>query len=225
MRAFFIFVLLSSFGPASSAESVCFGSTNNGRLEGGVKLPSSGPNFESYGGIPELAGRTYVHEKVRDILVAAFNRLEVEAPGKVFKYAETGAKSGGSFPPHKTHQNGLSVDLMVPVTDPSGQSVHLPTHPLNRYGYDIEFDRNGRYGEYRIDYEALGALIVALHKSAESQGIKIRQVLFDPELQPHLYESSHGNYIRNHIRIPPKRSWVRHDEHIHVDFSLDCRAL
>lgn len=225
MRALLLFILLTLSGTESSAESVCFGSTSQGRLEGGVKLPSSGPNFVSYGSIPELAGRTYVHEKVRDVLVAAFKLLESEEPGKVFKYAETGKESGGSFPPHKTHQNGLSVDLMVPVTNSSGQSVHLPTHPLNRYGYDIEFDRDGRYGEYKIDYEALGALIVAMHKAAQSRGIRIWRVLFDPELQPQLYASSHGDYIRSHIRLSQRSSWVRHDEHIHVDFIVECRAL
>ena len=196
-----------------------------GRLEGGVRLPRSGPNFVAYGSIPVLVGRTYVHTKVRDVVVAAYGLLETEAPGKVFKYAETGAKSGGEFPPHKTHQNGLSVDLVVPVPDASGNSVHLPTHAMNRYGYDIDFDQHGRYREYRIDFDALGAKIVALHKSAGRHGINVRRILFDPRLQPYLYATRHGDYIRSHVHIPPKRSWVRHDEHIHVDFVVECRAL
>jgi penicillin-insensitive murein DD-endopeptidase len=33
---------------AFAAESTCFGTTSNGRLEGGVKLPLSGPNFSTY---------------------------------------------------------------------------------------------------------------------------------------------------------------------------------
>jgi len=225
MRAFFLLTLLCHFTAAFSKESVCFGTTGDGRLEGGVQLPSAGPNFVSYGGVPELLGRTYVHSKVRDVILAAYKRLEAEAPGKVFKFAETGAELGGEFSPHKTHQNGLSADLMVPVKDPSGRSVHLPTHALNRYGYDIEFDQNGRYDEYQIDFEALGAKIVALHKSAAKYGIKIWRVLFEPKLQPHLYETRHGDYIRNNILIPTKRSWVRHDDHIHVDFIVKCRAL
>ena len=177
-KAFLLLMLLNQSAAATSAESVCFGTTSMGRLEGGVQLPSAGPNFVSYGSIPETLGRTYVHSKVRDVLLAAYRQLEIEQPGKVFKYAETGAEMGGEFPPHKTHQNGLSVDLMVPVTDASGRSVHLPTHALNRYGYDIEFDQNGRYDDYQIDFDALGAKIVALHKAAKKHHIEIWRVLF-----------------------------------------------
>jgi len=225
MKALLLIALLCQFTVAFSEQSVCFGTTSEGRLEGGVQLPSAGPNFVSYGSIPELLGRTYVHSKVRDAILTAYKQLEAEAPGKVFKYAETGAELGGEFPPHKTHRNGLSVDLMVPVTEPSGRSVHLPTHALNRYGYDIEFDQNGHYDEYQIDFEALGAKIVALHKSARNHGIEIWRVLFDPKMQPHLYKTRHGGYIRKNIMIPTKRSWVRHDDHIHVDFIVKCRAL
>ena len=206
-------------------ESTCYGTTSNGRLEDGVPLPGSGRNFVSYGIIPELVGRTYVHSKVRDVIVTAYRILETEQSGKVFKYAETGARLGGKFPPHKTHQNGLSVDFMVPVLIDSDRSAHLPTHALNRYGYDIEFDERGRFGEYRIDFEALGAHIVALHKAAEIHAVGIRRVLFDPQLQPLLYNTRYGDYIRRNIEIPLKRSWVRHDEHIHVDFVVECRPL
>ena len=217
--------LILALPVGAPADSVCYGSTGSGRLEGGVRLPGSGPNFVSYGTVPELAGRTWVHAKVRDAVVTAYGILETEQAGKVFKFAESGAPDGGPFPPHKTHQNGLSVDFMVPVLDASGRSVHLPTHALNRYGYDIEFDAEGRYAGYRIDFEALGAHIVALDRAAKQHGIGLWRVLFDPALQPHLYRTRYGSYIREHVTIPAKRSWVRHDEHIHVDFAVPCRPL
>jgi penicillin-insensitive murein endopeptidase len=154
--------------------------------------------------VPERAGRTHVHSKVRAVMLAAYRMLEREQPGKVFKYAETGLKDGGQFKPHKTHRNGLSVDFIVPVMDPAGASVHLPTHPFNRYGYDIEFDAKGRYGDYAIDYEALAAHIVALHKAAKQHEIGIWRVIFDPGLAPNLYETKYGAYIRKNIEIPRK---------------------
>jgi len=208
-----------------AADSTCYGTTSDGRLENGVKLPGSGANYVSYGSVPDLVGRTYVHSKVRDVIVDAYHRLEREAPDKVFKYAETGFKEGGQFKPHKTHRNGLSVDFIVPVIDKNGKSVHLPTHALNKYGYNINFDKSGKYDIYQIDYEALGAHLVALHKSARKDGIGIWRVLFDPQLQPLLYKTTHGDYIRKYISIPAKRSWVRHDEHYHVDFTIDCKPL
>lgn len=220
-----IFMLTLITSATSAAESVCHGTTSNGRLEGGVQLPARGSNFVSYGTVPEMAGRTYVHSKVKDVIVQAYRMLEQELPGKVFKYAETGLKQGGQFKPHKTHRNGLSVDFMVPVTDKSGKSVHLPTNPLNKYGYAIEFDDKGRFDEYTIDYESLAAHIVALHKAGQKQGVGIWRVIFDPKLTANLYGTRHGVYIKNKIEIPTKPSWVRHDEHYHVDFQIGCEPV
>ncbi|MCP9479387.1 replication initiation protein, partial [Marisediminitalea aggregata] len=61
---------------AGAEESVCFGTTGNGRLENGVKLPTSGENYEGYSTIARLAGRTYVHSTVRDIVLSAYTALE-----------------------------------------------------------------------------------------------------------------------------------------------------
>ncbi|WP_196137637.1 penicillin-insensitive murein endopeptidase [Aliikangiella sp. G2MR2-5] len=206
-----------------SKESVCYGSTSNGRLENGVKLPSSGNNFVSYSSIGNLSGRTYVHAKVREIILMAYQTLETEHPDKVYKYAETGFEEGGRFKPHKTHQNGLSVDFMVPVVDKKGKSVHLSTHPFNKFGYDIEFNDKSQFDGLTIDYEAMAAHIVALHKSSKISGNDLWRVIFAPELQPNLFKTQYGEYLKRNIQFSTKRSWVRHDEHYHVDFSVACQ--
>ncbi|WP_444944717.1 penicillin-insensitive murein endopeptidase [Microbulbifer sp. ZKSA006] len=203
--------------------STCYGTTSNGSLSNGVKLPSEGKNYVGYSSMARLAGRTYVHSEVRDIIVSAYKYLETEQPKKVYKYAETGFKDGGQFKPHKTHRNGLSVDFMTPVMDKSGKSVHLPTNLLNKLGYDIEFDTNDHYNGMYIDYEAIAAHVVALHKSAKKQGYDIWRVIFDPKLQPNLYKTKYSHYLRENIKFSTKRSWVRHDEHYHVDFSIPCK--
>jgi penicillin-insensitive murein endopeptidase len=210
---------------AFSAESVCYGTTSNGKLEGGVQLPSEGKNYVSYSKTAEIAGRTYVHSEVREIILSSYLWLETETPGKVYKYAETGFKEGGQFKPHKTHRNGLSVDFMVPVVNEEGKSVHLPTHYFNKLGYSIEFDETGRYDEYKIDYEALAAHIVSLHKAAVAQGVELWRVIFDPKLQPYLMRTEYGEYLKTHIQFSKKRSWVRHDEHYHVDFEIPCKEI
>jgi penicillin-insensitive murein endopeptidase len=204
-------------------DSTCYGTTSSGRLENGIALPSSGDNYVGYSAIARLAGRTYVHTQVESIIVNSYKSLQKELPNKVFKYAETGFETGGQFKPHKTHRNGLSVDFMTPVLDESGQSVHLPTHPFNKFGYDIEFDSKGRFEEYAIDYVALAAHIVALHKEAVNQGVDLWRVIFDPKLQPKLFKTPYGEYLKKHIQFSKKRSWVRHDEHYHVDFQIPCK--
>ena len=206
-------------------ESTCYGTTSEGRLDKGVELPSSSTNFVTYSTIARLAGRTFVHSQVKKIIVNAYKSLEDEQPNKVFKYAETGFEEGGQFKPHKTHRNGLSVDFMTPVIDKSGKSVHLPTNLLNKFGYDIEFDSNGKYDEYSIDYVALAAHIVALHKEAVTQGVDLWRVIFDPKLQSELFKTSYGPYLKKHIQFSTKRSWVRHDEHYHVDFAIPCKEM
>lgn len=209
---------------ALASESVCYGTTSKGRLEGGVKLPAKGKNFVSYSKTAELLGRTYVHSTVKEIILMSYAQLEKEMPGKVFKYAETGFKGGGQFKPHKTHRNGLSADFMTPVIDKQGKSVHLPTHMFNKFGYSIEFDKQGVYGEFEIDYEALAAHVVSLHKSAVAKGVDLWRVIFDPELQPRLMDTKYGEYLKKNVQFSQKRSWVRHDEHYHVDFDIPCKS-
>jgi penicillin-insensitive murein endopeptidase len=215
----FTFIPYLSF----AVESTCYGSTSNGRLENGVQLPASGKNYVGYSTSARLAGRTYVHSQVKSIIVAAYKDLETEQADKVYKYAETGFKKGGKFKPHKTHWNGLSVDFMTPVIDSKGRSVHLPTTPFNRLGYDIEFNEDDEFDGLHIDYEALAAHIVALHKQALAHGHDLWRVIFDPNLQPKLLETQYGDYLKTHIEFSKKRSWVRHDEHYHIDFDIPCQ--
>lgn len=224
MRAIF-FILLFIPLCGLTEPSTCFGTTSNGGLENGVKLPSDGNNFVGYSTIASLAGRTYVHSEVKKIIVAAYQDLETEQPGKVFKYAESGFKEGGEFKPHKTHRNGLSVDFMTPVKNKTGKSVHLPTNLLNKFGYNIEFDENDQFDGMHIDYEALAAHVVALHKQARSHGYDLWRVIFDPNLQPNLYKTKYASYLKENIQFSAKPSWVRHDEHYHVDFDIPCKPM
>ena len=223
MRTIFLILLLFASVESFSEVSVCFGTTSNGRLENGVRLPSKGKNFVVYSAAARIAGRTYVHSVVRDIIVSSYKDLETEQPNKVFKYAETGFREGGKFKPHKTHMNGLSVDFMTPVLNQKGESVHLPTNFLNRLGYDIEFNAAGVYDGLVIDYEALAAHIVVLHKNSKKLGYDLWRVIFDPKLQSSLFKTEYGAYLKENVQFSKKRSWVRHDEHYHVDFSVPCK--
>jgi penicillin-insensitive murein endopeptidase len=210
---------------SSATESTCFGTVANGKLENGVALPSSGPNFSSYSTAAELVGRTYVHSRVRDVVVNSYKALEAAAPEKVFIYGETGWKSGGRIKPHRTHQNGLSVDFMVPVVNRAGRSVPLPTNALNRFGYDIEFDAAGRYDELEIDFLAIAEHLYQLQLAARTQGIGIALVIFDEAYLPRLFATARGQYLKQNLKFMKGKPWVRHDEHYHVDFAVRCKAF
>ncbi|HEX5035494.1 MAG TPA: hypothetical protein VFW62_13520 [bacterium] len=132
--------------------------------------------------------------------------------------------AGGEFWPHVTHQNGLSVDFMVPVRNEQGEPLDFPGRVWNRLGYDLEFDAEGRIPGYRIDFEALAEHLFELHRAAKREGIGIRLVIFDPELTARLFETRRGPYLAKHVRFLRRPARWRHDEHYHVDFKVPCSS-
>ena len=224
-RLLILTALIVAFAAYGQEPSVCYGTTSNGKLENGWKLPSSGPNFSAHWTVGRLVGRSYVHSSVYPVVLDAYEQLSTEMPDTVFVYGETGWKDGGQFKPHKTHRNGLSVDFMVPVLNGSGTSVELPSGVLNKWGYDLEFDSNGRLNEMKIDFDAIAEHIYQLDVAAKRHGIGIWRVIFDPELQPQLRNSPRWPYLAQNVQFSTKRSWVRHDEHYHVDFEVSCKSM
>lgn len=209
----------------SAADSVCHGTPAKGRIEHAVQLPAKGKNFRAYSAVGVSLGRTHTHARVADAITAAYAALAKRTPAKTFVYGETGFAKGGTFKPHKTHQNGLSVDFMVPVVDAKGHSVPLPGNAGNRYGYDIEFDADARYRDLGIDFEALGEHLYALDQSGRRSGARIGRVIFEPAYLPKLFATTRGAYLRRHVEFTRGKVWWRHDEHYHVDFAVACRPL
>jgi penicillin-insensitive murein DD-endopeptidase len=207
------------------AESNCYGSVSNGRLENGVKLPASGANFETYSGLGSTAGRTFVHSKVREIVLDAYKAIATASPELKFVYGETGWESGGRIKPHRTHQNGLSVDFFVPVRDPEGRSVRLPTAITNKFGYDIDFDSSAQYRGLKIDFSSLAEHLYQLDVAARNHGSSLALVIFDPPYLTKLLATTRGAYLQQNVPFMKGSAWVRHDEHYHVDFKIACKKL
>jgi penicillin-insensitive murein endopeptidase len=152
-------------------------------------------------------------------MLDSYMALEEITPEVRYVYGETGWPWGGRFRPHRTHQNGLSVDFMVPVTR-NGTSTALPTTPFNKFGYALQFDQEGQSGDLRIDFEAMAAHLDALDVAAQQHGLRIALVVFAPDLQRRLYETELGTTLRHRLTFNVNPSWVRHDDHYHVDFEL-----
>jgi penicillin-insensitive murein DD-endopeptidase len=79
---------------ALAGDSQCFGTVNNGRIEGSVKLPSSGANFSAYSSLAVMAGRTHVHTAVAAAMTAAYSALQSKNSSTTYVYGETGWPSG-----------------------------------------------------------------------------------------------------------------------------------
>lgn len=222
IRAAFVVGMLAA--PLACA-STCFGSPGHGCIDDAVALPLTGPDFIAYSDSPITSGSQFVHASVAAIVQDAFADLRQRHPGVMFMFGETGLAGGGPFKPHKTHQNGLSVDFFVPVRDLQGRSVLLPTVLNNRYGYDIEFDIEGRYVNYRIDFPALAEYLHALHRAAARHKAGFKLVILEPAYVNRLMNTDRGAYLRKHVRFMRSKPWVRHDEHFHIDFDIRCEPL
>ena len=204
--------------------STCFGTPANGRIENAVPLSDKGANFAPYSKLGVLLGQTYVHATVRAIVEDAYEELKHDLPKVTFVYGETGLSHGGPMPPHRTHKNGTSVDFMVPVRKLDGSPALLPATPQNRFGYDLEFSTDGKLGDLHIDFNAITAHLAQLEKQARKRGVRIARVIFDPELTRRLSGTLQGEK-RASLPFMKMKPWIRHDEHYHVDFAIDCRPL
>ncbi len=227
-----VVVSLTRDGP-----SVCRGSTSNGSLENGRRI--SGAEVRSYCWLCARFLRTYAHNDVARTVSAAYGMLnengDLDPPLIDYKvdwvYGESGWPWGGSFKPHRTHQNGLSVDFMVPLKD----GARFPTHLLNRFGYDEEFDSNGRGEAGEIDFQAMAVHLLQLETFAREYGGRIRRVILAPDLQDNLFAAKGlpynynvagplGSEVKSKITFNTRQAWVRHDDHYHVDFDFPCEG-
>ncbi|MBN2170189.1 MAG: penicillin-insensitive murein endopeptidase [Candidatus Krumholzibacteriota bacterium] len=190
-----------------------------GKLENGRRLPTSGPNYIAYSRLGVLLGRNSVNEVIRDVVVDTYKVLAESEPHLTFVYGETGWPRGGPFPPHRTHQNGLSVDFMVPVLDENGHSGRLPTAPWRMFGYGLKFDERGHMGSLQIDFDAMAAHLTALDSVARAHGTRIELLILAPEYHPLLWQTGKGESLQGRFPVKQESSWVRHDNHYHVDFA------
>lgn len=219
-----LLVLFAVLHPRSpGGESTCFGTPAAGHIENATSLPHHDDNFSTYSTLGWMLGRQHVHSRVHATLIDAMNALDTSQPGLRTVFGETGWPWGGRFRPHRTHRNGTSVDIMVPVRR-DGESAPFPSAPWNGFGYSVEFDAQSRYGSYRIDYDAMAAQLLAIHAAARSNGIGIDVVIFDNGFQKSLWTAKNGSRLKQAMRFSKTPAWIRHDEHYHINFSVPCQV-
>lgn len=202
----------------SRAPSVSVGSVSHGSLRHGKRLPSRGVNFGAYSLLGLFLGRNTVNGRVRDAVVDAYAELRDSLPMGRFVYGECGWPHGGRFRPHRTHQNGLSVDFFLPVRDERNAVTTLPTWPWRGFGYGWEFDSTGRAGGLHVDFAAAAQHLAALDRAARRHGLAIQLVIIAPEYRRILARSPRGRDVLALLPFMQGKPWIRHDEHYHVDF-------
>lgn len=207
--------LLMAFEDDAPSRSI--GRPGQGSLIHGKRMPSRGANFRAYSELGALLGRAHLHHTARAVLLSAYAELAKTHPDHTFVYGELGWPHGGTFKPHRTHQNGLSLDLMVPLK--GGQPP--PCWPWNKFGYGIELDDTGMASAMEVDFEALGDMILAVDRAAKLHHVQIERIIYAPVLRKKLFGAAPALKALPWL---PRQAWVHHDEHVHIDLRLNFAA-
>lgn len=199
------------------------GSVSNGELINGKLIPFNGTNFQYFDTASYLGERAFLNDKVLAAVIETYDSLALRHPERTFRIMECSNKHGGKISPHRTHQNGLSIDFMVPVSKHGAPSYELDD--LGASHYLLSFDDQGRFEEdpaLQIDFDLISEHIVVLQEVAEKHGLQIEKVIFKMELKDELYASKYGAEIQNKgIYITRNLSPLinsLHDDHYHIDF-------
>lgn len=204
-------------------ESAVYGSVSNGSIENAHLIPFNGNNYSYFDRGSYLAGRAYSHSKVIDAIVDTYKNLE--GNNRKYYIMEMSLKEGGKMFPHRTHQNGMSADFMMPKTQYSTECYKLDT--LGIMHYLLSFDNQGKYQDDKsieIDFDAVTEHLLVLNKKASENGLRIVKVIFNTDLQDELFDSKNGEKLRSSgiyfTKVLEKKINDLHDDHYHVDFAL-----
>lgn len=208
-----------------SLPSKIHGTEAAGTLDRAKLLPFSSGNFRYFDTMSYLSGHAFMSDKMQQTLLASYKELEVTAPGRIFTYMESGLQNGGIIPGHRTHQNGLSVDLMVPLVKDGQPYYKFDT--IGGWHYGLEFDDKGRWmndSTISIDFNLLGLQILSLDKQARKLGYHVKKVILKLELKDDFYATVNGKSVRRKgiylaMNLPPNVN-KQHDDHFHVDFEM-----
>lgn len=214
-----------SYAEKTSAPSISKGSVSKGSLVNGKLIPFSGNNFHYFDTISYINGRAFLNNKVLNTVLESYSELEREIPNREFCIMECSNEHGGKMNPHRTHQNGLSVDFMVPLI--RNDKPYYKLDSLGRAHYLLEFIDDGTYDKdstVRIDFELIAQHILVLNKSAKANGLKISKVIFKMELKDELYAGKYGQELKKSgIYITRNLTPIintLHDDHYHIDFEV-----
>lgn len=203
--------------------SVSKGTAGKGSLENGKLLPYYGPNFFYFDSSSYVNGRAFLNDKILLSLLSTYVAMDQLAPYRMYGVMECSLETGGKLYPHRTHQNGLSVDFMMPLIQDGNPYYALDT--IGTSHYLLDFNDDGTYSSdstVRIDFNLVALHLLTLNEEAQRNGYKISKVIIKIELKDDLYATPNGKKLREKgiyivQSLTPEVNNV-HDDHYHVDF-------
>ncbi len=204
------------------SESTSVGGPNDGRIEGAVALPESGPGFRSN---PRRPNATAIYGTVEMVqaLVEAARVVHEALPGGELTINDLGLPEGGAIPHHGSHRAGRDVDVLFYLIDRNGDpmpSVGAFLDPRGR-GFDFrELDDPRDDHLVRMDLPRTWRFVQALLEGAHADQV---QRIFVAEhlrtlLLTHAERARAPRAIRDRFAELTCQPSYPHDDHFHIRF-------
>jgi penicillin-insensitive murein endopeptidase len=205
--------------------SKAVGTVSNGTLEHGKLMPYKGENFIYFDRMSYLEGRGFLHGSARTAVVDTYDSLRQVLPRRYFNIMECSNEFGGELFPHRTHQNGMSIDFMMPLLKNGKPYYGLDT--LGAEHYLLSFNDDGKYKKdpsISIDFDLVARHILMLDYFARQNGLNIFKVIIKIEFKDELFATEHGKLLKSSdIYVVQGLSPLinsLHDDHFHIDLGF-----
>jgi penicillin-insensitive murein endopeptidase len=205
--------------------SAAIGTVGNGTLQHAKLMPYKGKNFIYFDRDSYLAGRGFLHSSVHKSVLTTYDSLSHVLPHRYFNIMECSNEHGGEMFPHKTHQNGMSIDFMMPLIQNGKPYYGLDT--IGASHYMLSFDDAGKYTRdpsISIDFNLVARKILLLDYFARLNGLNIFKVIIKIELKDELFNTEYGKLLKaSDIYVVQGLSPLinaLHDDHFHIDFGF-----
>ncbi|NRA13654.1 MAG: penicillin-insensitive murein endopeptidase, partial [Crocinitomicaceae bacterium] len=174
-----------------SLKTKSIGSVSRGSLENGTLIPFSGSNFMYFDTASYLSGRAFTHHLVAQTIINTFKSFEANGKKRKFRIMEFSNEYGGKMFPHRTHQNGMSVDMMMPLMKDGKPYYDLDD--LGAMHYLLEFNKEGQYindTTISIDFQMAAEEINMMRNEASALGLNMTKVIFNTDLRDELFDTT-----------------------------------
>lgn len=211
--------------PENHQKSKAVGAVSKGQLINGKLVSFKGKNYQYFDTTSYLNARGFTHHLVKTTIEQAYAQCEKSCPNYSFVLMECSNQKGGKIWPHRTHQNGLSIDFAMPLMKDSVQCKKFDF--IGAKHYLLDFNNKGQYSKdttISIQFEMVARHLLELEKAAHKNGLKISKVILKTELKDDLYRTPSGKILKQKgiyvvKRLEPLINRL-HDDHYHVDFAL-----
>ncbi len=208
----------------NSGTSQSLGTVGNGKLVNGYKIPYHGNNFKYFSPVDYfIFGRCYVHSDIYKIVLDSYSELDAIYPEYKFKIMECSSRKGGKAFPHRTHQNGTSIDFMTPLK--KGSKMITRYDRIGIWRYIMKFDSEGKKRfnkKIEIDFEKMAKHILILDNVSKRHGYQVKKVILETNLKDEIFSTKYGDKLKASgiyfVRSLPKMINELHDDHYHIDF-------